>query len=501
MYRLISGLLASVILVGCNTESKDLYTKEVDSAILCPANMECGFMLAPKDYNNELGETVNIYYGVHKAQDPANRIGILVFNFGGPSAAAVGGVGAMIEQGRIPQDILNRFDIVGIDPRGTGKSAFAKELTECAVAQHQGLGNCNATYSQVAPYLGSNSVVKDIDRLRRHLGESRLNFLGYSYGTRLGSLYAKMFPDNVRAIVLDSPMLPTAGNYVDLLVGGAAGKDKIADYRLVYPYRKTQLTSIFEQLRTYYPSPYAALNGPRLTKNEVDFSLQSMVSRDSSYPRNLGWLSIKDGVYKLLDNDDASELGQVLSGDYNTGDYYNSNKPDRLRGQALFTAVICTDESQTLSSNDVASSYYLFQSASKLYGDLTFTGSAKMCADWPHPRDPITSVENMEQVLSGQNILVIAGQYDPATPYTWAEKMVQSFGDLASLITVDNYVDHGFSYDGIRCIDQNTTNYLIDPNRKIENQTCDVPISSSSFSRLFSIVVDAPHPAKNVIGW
>jgi len=494
MYRLISGLLASFILVGCNTESKDLYAKEVDSAILCPANMECGFMLAPKDYNNELGETVNIYYGVHKAQDPANRIGILVFNFGGPSAAAVGGVSSMIERERIPQDILNRFDVVGIDPRGTGKSAFAEELTECAVAQYEGLGNCNATYSKVAPYLGSNSVVKDIDRLRRHLGESRLNFLGYSYGTRLGSLYAKMFPDNVRAIVLDSPMLPTATNYVDLLVDGVEGKDKIADYRLVYQHRKTQFTSIVEQVRSHYPSPYAALYGPWLTKNKVDLSLQLMVSRDSSYPRNFGWLSIKDGVYKLLDDDDASELESALSGDYNS-----SVKPDRLRGQALFTAVICTDESQPLSRNDVASSYALFEAASTLYGDLIFMGSANMCADWPYPRDPITPVENMEQVLTGQNILIIAGQYDPATPYTWAEKMVQSFGELASLITVDNYVDHGFSYDGINCIDQNTTNYLIDPSRKIANQTCNVPLSPTR--RLFSVVSDSPHPAKNVIGW
>ncbi len=499
MYRLISGLLASVILVGCNTESDDQYTKEVDSEISCPANLECSFMLAPKDYNNELEEAVNIYYGVHKAQDPANRLGILVFNFGGPSAAAVGGVGAMIEQGRIPQDILNRFDIVGIDPRGTGKSAFAKELTECAVAQYQGLGNCNATYRQFAPYLGSNSVVKDIDRLRRHLGESTLNFLGYSYGTRLGSLYAHMFPDNVRAIVLDSPMPPTVTNYVDLLVDGAAGKDKIADYRLIYSNRKTKLTSIVEQLRNHYPSLYESSYGPELTKNEVDLFLQLMVSRDSSYPRNLGWLSIKDGMYKLLDNDDTSELGLVLSGDFNTGDYNSSYKPDSLRGQALFTAVVCTDESQFLSRHDVDSSYHLFQSASKLYGDLTFTGSANMCADWPYPRDPIAPVENMEQMLSGQNILIIAGKYDPATPYTWAEKMVQSFGDLASLITVDNYVDHGFSYDGIRCIDQNTTNYLIDPSRKIANQTCNLPLVPSS--RLFSIVPDSPHPAKNVIGW
>jgi len=498
MYKLMSGLLASIVLAGCNGGGGDSqYANRLEGKAYCPASMECSYMPAPKDYNNEAGGAVNIYYGVHKALDPANRLGILVFNFGGPSAAAVSGVGVMIEKGLISQDALNRFDIVGIDPRGTGASAFAKELTECAVAQYKGQGNCNATYAQVAPYLGSNSVVKDIDRLRLHLGEQKLNFLGYSYGTRLGSLYANMFPDNVRAIVLDSPMSPTAANYVDLLIEGAAGNDKIADYRLESSARKTTLVSIVEQIRSNSSSQYIASDASTLTKIDVDLSLDLMVSRDSSDPRYPRWLSIKNEVYKLLDSNNASGLSQKLLGMHNRS---NAQSEDRLRGRALFTAVVCTDESQPLSLNDFAASETKFQSASKLYGDLTYNSiRAKMCADWPYPRDPIAPVEAMEQVLSGQQILIIGGHYDPATPYTWAEKMVQSFGTLASLVTVDNYVDHGFSYSKISCVDQKTTAYLLDPETKIADETCNA--STLSQSKSFMISPDVPHPAKDVIGW
>ncbi|MCG7498578.1 alpha/beta hydrolase [Vibrio sp. Of7-15] len=502
MFRSALAALLTVTLIGCNSDNSNgqtgAFVKNPDQTgepgtaggEVCPTNMECGFLSVPKDYANEHGEKVEVFYGVHKAQDPSNRIGILVFNFGGPSAEAVWGASGMVEHA-LPQEILNRFDIVGIDPRGAGKSAFAAELTQCAKAEYNKLGDCKATYAAVAPYLGSNSVVKDIDRLRAHLGEDKLNFLGYSYGTRLGSLYANTFPENVRAIVLDSPMSPDTGNYVELRIGNAAGHDVVAHYR-VGNTRKAQLESVAEKIGTH--GSYSSSDNQQISVVDGMVVLDILVSRDSS----MAWSKMQKSLETFLDNDLAQDLRVELDRIYSDIDGNYKPSDDALRGQALFTAVVCTDESQPLTANDAYSKLPEFRAASRLYGEQAYRFSASTCTDWAPERDAIAPVTNMEQVLAGQNILVIGGKYDPATPYVWANEMVASFGSLASFITVDKKVNHGFSYSGLSCVDTPTTSYLLDPTKKVEDKIC---TDSASEVTLLAKDPDFTHPAKNVIGW
>ncbi|MGF1730269.1 alpha/beta hydrolase [Photobacterium kasasachensis] len=499
MYRKTLGLLVSLLLAGCGGGGDNQFARNNNPTQSCPSNMACGFMKAPKDYNNPNGEQVDIYYGVHKALDPANRIGALLLNFGGPSAEAVGGAGYMVEK-ELPKEILDRFDIVGMDPRGTGQSAFAKELTDCAVAQSNKQGDCSATYSQVAPFLGSNTVVKDMDMLRNLLGDEKLTFLGYSYGTRLGSLYAYTFPERVRAIVLDSPMSPMAENNVELRVGNTAGYDKVAAFRLdyaTYPNRETRYQGIASVLYSSAQS-YTANDGKALSKSDGAYVMDYTVARDSS--RKKEWPGIRNGLKELLDNDNLAQLkGELSVVRANAKKSGYSNWNDALRGGALFKAVVCTDERLPLSENEMLASEVDYQNASALFGGKTYTETAKLCNGWSAPRDPIAQVTDMAPALGGKQILIIGGLYDPATPYTWTEEMVASFGASASKITVDNYVDHGFSYSNISCVDQKTTAYLLDPDTKIADETCDA--SALSQNKSFMIAPDTSHPAKDVIGW
>ncbi|OLQ75877.1 hypothetical protein BIT28_17815 [Photobacterium proteolyticum] len=494
MYRKTLGLLVSLLLAGCGGGGGDnQFAKDNYATQTCPSNMTCSFMKAPKDYNNPNGEQVDIYYGVHKANDPANRIGALLLNFGGPSAEAVSGAGYMVEK-ELPKEILDRFDIVGMDPRGTGQSVFAKELTDCAVAQSNKQGDCSATYSQVAPFLGSNTVVKDMDMLRNLLGDEKLTFLGYSYGTRLGSLYAHTFPDKVRAIVLDSSMSPLDDNYIEMRVDNTAGYGKAADYRLGHDFAlSSRYQTIVDSL--FANSTYSA-NDVDLTLAEGSFTLGLTVARETSGD----WQKIKPGLMTLLVQDSAAPIKKALS-DNDDWPFVShlSKSPDDLRGSALFKAVVCTDESSPLTTNEIVNSKDRYILASALYGLDTYYSTAGMCIDWPAKRDPIATVSNMESALGGQQILIIGGQYDPATPYSWAEEMVDAFGNSASLITVDNYVDHGFSYSNISCVDQKTTAYLLDPDTKISDETCDA--SALSQNKSFMIASDTSHPAKDVIGW
>lgn len=481
MFRSILAITLTGILFGCGGGDGDgdkSFVGQGQTSDTCPASMECDFFLAPKDYNNDNGETVKIYYGIHKATDIENRIGILVFNYGGPGGEAVSSTDWMINNS-LPAEILARFDVIGMDPRGAGQSAFAKELTDCAVA-----GNCSNVLADIAPYVGSNSIVKDLDQLRRVLGEDKLNFMGYSYGTRLGALYAKMFPENVRAIVLDSPMAPDEANFFATVKGKIKGFDLVVDYRLGFDAAyKSKYIDVFNQIvGTGY---YTAGDGVTLNKAEAYNALYVSVEREST----TNWSTIKNGVFELLDNDNAQQLKDQI-----TDIYYPATTTDDLRFNQLFVAVSCSDEITPLSYNEILAQQPEYDAVSTLFAPTGKEWSTT-CADWPYQQDPIAVVESMESFLAGQQILIIAGKYDTNTPYFWGTEMAASFAELASVITVDNLVDHGFSYTGLDCVDKNTTQYLLDPTIEIADETC----SGAILNKNRSLAMKAnQHPAKRI---
>ncbi|MEH6530628.1 MAG: alpha/beta hydrolase [Photobacterium frigidiphilum] len=488
MYRLISGFAVSLLLAGCGggDGGSDFSKTTTDAQRTCPPNMECGFLSVPKDYSNLSDGNIDVYYGVRRANIPSQRLGILVFNFGGPGASAVNGAGSMAAN-RLPNDILNRFDIVGMDPRGAGRSEYAEELTQCAEN-----GNCDNEYATFAQYVGSNSVVKDLDQLRQKFGDDYLNFIGYSYGTRLGSLYAQQFPEHVRAIVLDSSMSPNTENYLQLRLGNTKGFDTVANYRLENTSRMNQFETVVESVNA--SNYYSDIEGDWFSKYESDSTLNRLVSRQS-YKE---WDSISTELFHFLDDDDVTDLQTAL---YQPIPRMSKKlSSDQLRSDALFGAVICTDELSPISTNEVLRSDFMKES--KLFGHYQYEQNASLCADWPNYRDSVANIENMEQKLAGQRILIIGGQYDPATPYAWTESMYQQFGNLASLITVSNYVDHGFSFDGNTCIDNPTTQYLLNPEIPVADITCDGFIQTKSATYSNGIMSEEDiHPAKRVRGF
>ncbi|SON49367.1 alpha/beta fold hydrolase [Vibrio tapetis] len=481
------ALAITSVLSGCGGGgSDDFESNKGDLISGCPTNLTCDYLSVAKDYDNPQQGNVNIFYGVHKARVPSERLGILVFNFGGPGGSAVSGASYMVSQW-LPSTILDRFDVIGMDPRGSGQSAFAKELTACAVAN-----DCTQVNRDFAHYMGSNSVVKDLDSLREALGEEKLNFLGYSYGTRLGSLYANMFPQNVRAIVLDSPMPPKSNNYIDLRIDNAKGYDAVADYRLITPERKKRLEAVANDI--YVNGVYVDKYGSSLSVDKGRILLSKLSSRDPSKE----FSDMKSSLFSFLDNDYLNNLLGDLS-------ISNGNSPtdDDYRSSAMFQTVVCTDERVPVESNEVANYQNSYQQASAIYGPMNYQDTASMCVDWPGERDSIEHVEHverMDQVLSGQKILVIGGKYDPATPYIWAEQMKQSFGTLAVTTTVTNRVDHGFSYSGIDCVDSQTTAYLLDPTQTLSDKSC-LGTYSSSFNFFNPEYPAKTHPAKTVSGF
>ncbi|QUJ68108.1 alpha/beta fold hydrolase [Photobacterium sp. GJ3] len=494
MNKFALSALGCLVLTGCGGDggnNNNFAARQQFIMENCPYNMTCDYLSVPKDYSQPNGEMVDVFYGVHPARNPNERIGALLMNFGGPGAEAVQSAAYMAEN-LFPAEILDRFDIVGIDPRGAGLSVFADSLTQCAVAEYNETGSCDNTYRQVAPFLGSNSVVNDIDRLREKLGDEKLTFLGYSYGTRLGALYAHTYPDRVRAIVLDSPMSPSLANNVEIRVGNSAGYEKIASYRLDYqwnPDRERRYLTVMEDAMTN--GNYIARD-MNLEVSDVVQAMHATVARESSSD----WSDVSFSLQSLLDDDYAYSLSWDLQWQRNVNQ--GEVTADDLRGNALFRAVVCTDERTPLSDNRIHASEYRYSDASALYGRLTFAETAGLCLGWSAQRDPIADMSDLGQKLNGQQILVIGGQYDPATPYVWAEEMVQALGTSASFLTMNDYVDHAFSYNNFNCIDQATTDYLIRPESKVMDRTCS---PSSWYSDRFGKKLRIPHPVDKIQGF
>lgn len=190
----------------------------------CGNGVQCARVTVPLDYDRPSGASIEIAIARRPAVDAAHRLGSLFVHPGGP-----GGSGVAVVKGA-PMSLFEafpRFDVVGFDQRGLNESSPA--VADCgddpgnvyrlpilrppgvdrrdfAAATNAYVRNCRAVNATLLPHLGTANVARDLDRLRAAVGDTRLNYLGISYGTVIGATYATLFPGRARAIVLDSPL-------------------------------------------------------------------------------------------------------------------------------------------------------------------------------------------------------------------------------------------------------------------------------------------------------
>ena len=212
-----------------NTETTTTSTSAEQSALQWDrcGQLECATLEVPRDYADPGGPTIDLALARRRADGDA--IGSLLVNPGGPGApgtSLVASVGSFF-----PTGVLEHFDIVGWDPRGTGHSASVDctddldfffgvdhspddpaEVDAQLEAGRELADDCkNARDSELLPYLASSATVDDMDSIRAALGEDQISYLGFSYGTYIGALYADKYPERVRAMVLDGPVDPSLG--------------------------------------------------------------------------------------------------------------------------------------------------------------------------------------------------------------------------------------------------------------------------------------------------
>ncbi|MBO0610908.1 alpha/beta fold hydrolase [Myceligenerans salitolerans] len=214
------------------------------------AAFDCASVEVPSDYDRPHGPTTTVAVTRLPATDPANRIGSVFVNFGGPGGEGVSTL-HLLGQQLFEPSVRERFDIVSFDPRGVGQSdpatcypdeeseieATSRMLAELPTTRWEEtryiletaqLGfACTTTSPDRFSTASSANVARDMDVLRQAVGDDELTYVGYSYGTILGATYGMLFPDSVRAMVLDGPLDPREWSGV--------GSDELVNARLLQP--------------------------------------------------------------------------------------------------------------------------------------------------------------------------------------------------------------------------------------------------------------------------
>jgi pimeloyl-ACP methyl ester carboxylesterase len=407
------------------------------------------------------------------ATDRAQRIGSLVVDPGGPGASGVDFVREAVTAKAFPDELRKRFDIVGFDPRGVNSSTAIRcidnldpqaelDPTPDDAAQIKALvdsardyaGECAKRNDATLPYLSTDAVARDLDRIRAAVGDERLTYLGFSYGTLIGSLYADLFPDHVRAMVLDGAIDP-AIDLQELRFGQAKGFEQA-------------LTDFLDDCSTrptceFYEGGKSAEAFDALMASIDKKPLPAtLIKSTRTVGPGLAWFGVVAALYSTDSwRTLATALSLAKSGDGSLllllADPYRGRKPNGSYSnlQDAYTANTCLDYPAptdvtvyTTWARELAASAPHFAKI-LAYNDLA-------CAFWPVPAE---RTPKPVSAAGAPPIVVVGSTRDPATPYAWAQALAKEL-DSGVLVTRDG--DGHTGYQASLCVRKAVDGYLMD---------------------------------------
>ena len=434
---------------------------------------ECAKLTVPQDYNHPRnGKTVQVALFRSRATDPKHRIGSLVMNFGGPGAPGV--EYARTFKNALPEEITSRFDIVSFDPRGSGDTTpvlceddldrvFSLDYSPQTPAQYAALDagmrqlaqSCEQRSGNVLPYVSSLSTVRDMDRIRQAVGDKKLTYVGFSYGTYLGTLYAKLVPDRVRALALDGAIDPNL-SAIDVGVQQAQGFERSLDTFLAQCSQDTHCAfsnggdaaGAYDRLAAQVQAqPIPARRGRTVGPGEFFFGVvQPLYEGVDGY----GQLEQALAAAQRGDGSKLLALSDEYTGRRDDGSYSNL--------QDAFWGIGCLDGPSIGSGPDAyrAAEPQFRAAAPRLGEPLLYAGLA--CAYWPVPPTPNMSPIRVDGTPP---ILVIGTTGDPATPLQWADSLSHELSSGVLLVAEGTH-HTSFVTAFNRCVDDTVTRYLVD---------------------------------------
>ncbi len=444
----------------------------------CPADiapvpgLQCATLDVPLDYRQPDGTKIQVAISRLASKNPAKRHGILLPNQGGPGGPGLDFVGTLQALG-LPQEVQDSYDIIGFDPRGVGHSTpvtcdlkpeqqrsnvppYAHDAADVVKRAEYAKGiakQCGSSKTaSLLPYITTANTARDMDRIRAALGEPKLSYLGYSYGSYLGSVYTTLFPQRGDRIVIDSNLgtggLDPAGSrrfaqgmqdrFPDFAKWAAARND-------TYGLGTTpeQLTAkYFELAGKLDATPQSGVDGAlfrSLTLGEIYY--------DSGFPVLAQyWAAFDHGAPLPAASAAALDVNNLLSSQLYVvcGD---TNWPESV---ATYQRHVAVDRVR----------YPMFGAAA---------ANIWPCAFWPS--DPIEPPVRIGD-RGPSDVLMVQNRRDPATPLIGALELRRALGDRARMVTADEGGHGAYLLKANPCVDNAVTAFLVEGKRPWHDISC-----------------------------
>jgi len=459
----VSGVAILLINNDSKTWTLDDYKSQELNWRSCYDGFECSSFKVPVDYTKIDNQSFTLKVLRHNALDQKNKLGSIVVNPGGPGGSAT--LYAYNAEYILSKEINEKYDVVGFDPRGINESGEIRCLTDeeedeflnadASDGKSANVAALSATSKDFADKcakaagkkLGHYSTLeaaKDMEILRLLLNEKKLNFLGKSYGTYLGTLYAALYPETVGRIVLDGAVSPNVSMREQQLAQAVAFDKALNNFLATQ--KRFKLSDIKKLLSDADTNPMEGSDG-RYAGQSIAITAIATTLYDSGD----GWKDLKKMLNQAIVKRDPTELFKQAD-DYNNrdsaGNYY-SNQTD------VSIIINCLDWKEPRTIEEITSDRGAFTKAAPIFGPYLYLAGLP-CKYWKtEPQLPPMPLKNIDT----SPVLVIGVTNDPATPYEWAEDLVKVFtnGKLLTLIG-DGHTGHN---QGNECVDSLVDSYFL----------------------------------------
>jgi len=445
-----------------------------------PLTFECGTTRVPKDYDNPTDGTYELFLIRGVSAEQTDRIGSLLVNPGGPGGSGVDtAIGLALS---LPLEILARFDIVGFDPRGVNLSSpveclsdsfkdeinaaeptprTAEEIDDALDLSEEIGDGCEDKYGEELGNFNTTYTARDMDRLREALGDEQLTYLGYSYGTTLGSTYAELFPDRVRALVLDGAVDPSK-NDLEGSEGQAAGFEQAFDafaadcvaQGAACPAGSDPRSLVYQLLEAAEadPIPSSGPDGRSATDGLVFLGVLGALYSQDAWPT----------LAQALADAQAGDAAGILD----LADGYSQRREDGTYPNLIDAniAINCADSDQIFTATEVRDYIAEWDVDYPLYGAALASGLLT-CTLWEATRHPLPE----RDAAGSAPILVIGTEGDPATPYEGAVVMADQL-EAGVLLTWEG--EGHTAFPKTDCITDAVVGYLVDLTAPTDGTTC-----------------------------
>jgi len=413
---------------------------------------ECATLAVPVDHDEPAGPTLEL--ALARLPATGDRIGPLLVNFGGPGSRTVELLGGF----PWPDAVRQRFDIVAVDPRGVGSSsplrcgppaAEVYDLDHAVddAAERQALvelseryaADCAERHGALLPRVGTADVARDLDLVRAALGDEQLSYLGFSYGTSIGQVYADRFPERVRAMVLDGVVDPS-------LDGLATAAQQAVGFEVAL---ERWAGGCADRPTCPGPDPIAAVDDV-LAAVEAGIPAGDRSLGPGEATIGLALALYAESLWPALDQAIADARdgsgGELLA----LADQYGS-----LVELPAYYAVSCLDSTWPASPEEHLAAAEEAARRAPRFGEALVNDYLR-CALWPEPPDPVGAITAPD----APPLLLVSTTGDPATPHAGAVAVAER---LESAVLLTNEGEgHTITFQGDGCVDEVVVAYLLE---------------------------------------